>query len=92
MWTENEQWQEEAEFDQARSAHENKRLHTDNERWREESEFDLAAIQIDADAIRHTQHAEILMLEDTQGETLLSSTMNKETQVDLSQLTSGQIP
>ena len=36
--------------------------------------------------VRHTQHTEIMMLEGTQGETLLSSTMNKETQSGASQL------
>ena len=65
---------------------ENECLRAEDERRREESEFDLAFIQIDADVIRCIQHAEIIILEGTLGETLLSSTMNKETQANGSQL------
>ena len=40
----------------------------------------MAVIEIDMEMVRHTQHTEIMMLEGTQSETLLFSTMHKETQ------------
>ena len=46
-------------------------MRIENERRCEDSELELAAIEIDAEVVGHTQQAEILMLDAAQDETLL---------------------
>ena len=62
------------------------RLACKAEKCHEDSNFELALNGIDEDMVRHSQQMEMLMLESTHGETLLSSTLNDETQADMSQL------
>ena len=60
------------------------RLACEAEKHRKGSNFELALIEMAV--VWRSQHMEMLMLESTHGETLLSSTLNDETQADVSQL------